>query len=47
MISAELFQNTMDNLAAKGCFLVTGDKKPNIMTIGWGQVCLLYTSRCV
>lgn len=42
MISAELFQNTMDNLAAKGCFLVTGDKKPNIMTIGWGQVGIMW-----
>lgn len=36
------FQATMSAFKGAGAFLVTGSEKPNIMTIGWGTVGIIW-----
>lgn len=38
----QLFTPLLENLRANGCFVVTGNDAPNMMTIGWGTAGIMW-----
>ena len=38
----DIFAPLEENLRRSGCFLVTGSEKPNVMTIGWSTVGIMW-----